>query len=187
MNKLHSLALGSVLGAAALVAPSASAADWNFGFSFGRPQPVFAPQQPRVVQQWVPGFYETRTEQVLVSPERHEKVWVEPVYRTEKHRDHVHQELVAAGYFKDVCIPAQYQTVQRQVFVPGYYKEVVVAPTYPNPTFQVAVGGNDHHDHGNWDRNDRDGRNDRNDRNDRNNDRNDRNDRPVRPTTIGYR
>lgn len=176
MNKIHSLALGSVLGVAALVAPSASAADWSFGFNFGRP--TFVAERPRVVQQWVPGYYETRTEQVLVSPERHEKIWVEPVYRTERHRNHLHQVLVAPGYFKNVCIPAQYQTVQRQVFIPGYYKEVVVAPTYPNPTFQVAIGGHDQcHD-----------RNDRNDWNrDGRNDRNDRNDRPIRPTVVGYR
>jgi hypothetical protein len=161
MFKIQTLALGALLGAAAFTTSNAKAADWDVNVSFGKNRPVFAPVPPQthIHREWVPGRYETRTERILIAPERHEKVWVPPVYETryERHRGHYHttQVLVAPGYYKDVCIPARYDTRVAQVWVPGFYREVAhtTRPSYPYPTF-----GGPRNDR--FDRNDRDFRND---------------------------
>lgn len=85
------------------------------------------------------GYYETRTETVMVVPERVERYWVAPVFVTKY--DSVgkpYSEKVSEGYYRDVVIPAQYETRAVRVWVPGYAAPVYAAPVYAAP---VVVGG----------------------------------------------
>ncbi len=64
------------------------------------------------------GYYRTVTEQVMVAPQRVEKHWVPPVYNTVKDSHGcVKTVKVRDGYMAQRVIPAQYQTVTRQVWV----------------------------------------------------------------------
>jgi hypothetical protein len=93
---------------------------------------------------WIPAHYETRSEQVLVSPERKE-IRVIPAV-TETRRDYYgkpYTVLVTPERREEICIPAQYRTVETKVWVPAQY-----------------VGGNNGRGPGFQDR-DHDGRNDR--------------------------
>jgi hypothetical protein len=166
MKTSSKVVLALILGfGGAAVSQNASAADWNFSFGFGRPvvvehcpPPIVVakpfPPPTRTVRTWVPERYESREEQVLVAPERHDRVWIEPEYTTryEKHGRHTHttKVLVRPGYWKEVCIPARYETRCTQVLIPGYWTETIV---------------DNRHDHGDDRWNDRryDDRNDRRD------------------------
>ena len=66
------------------------------------------------------GYYQTVTEQVMVAPSRVEKYWVPPAYNTVKDAHGcVKTVKVRDGYMAERVIPAQYQTVTRQVWVPS--------------------------------------------------------------------
>jgi hypothetical protein len=172
MNGKHALTMMALLGTMAMAAPSAKAADFGFSIAVGEPHPVvYRDNGPRTIRQWVPGRYETQTQQILISPERHEKVWVAPVYRTDRVRGRVVQVVVTPGFYRDVCIPAQYETRLAQVWVPGFYREVAVGPFFDRR--------DDHHDNRWNDRRD-DHRDDR--RDDRHDDHRDNDGRPgARP------
>jgi len=95
----------------------------------GYPRPVYPvypvyPVRPvyPVGQYYISGYYETRTETVLVEPERIERVYVQPVYETRQ--DATGKPLVvmvADGYYRDVVIPAKYATREVRVWIPGYW------------------------------------------------------------------
>jgi len=146
---------------------TASAADWNFSFGFGRPvvvehcpPPVViakpVPPPVRTVRTWVPERYETREEQVLVAPERHDRVWVDAEYvtRYDRHGCAI-RVLVRPGYWKEVCIPARYETRCTQVRIPGYWTEVAVNNRYDD---HRHGHGNDRWDNDRYDRHDDDRR-----------------------------
>ena len=64
------------------------------------------------------GYYQTVTEQVMVAPQRVEQYWVPPAYTTVKDAHGcVKTVKVRDGYMAKRVIPAQYQTVTRQVWV----------------------------------------------------------------------
>ena len=64
------------------------------------------------------GYYQTVTEQVMVAPQRVESYWVPPAYNTVKDASgNVQTVKVRDGYMAQRVIPAQYQTVTRQVWV----------------------------------------------------------------------
>jgi hypothetical protein len=167
MNLGTKVALAVMMGIGAVtLTTSASAADWNFSLGFGRPvveycAPVVV-ARPHTVRTWVPERYEKREEQVLVSPERHDRVWIADEFET--HLDHygrAHRVLVRPGYWKEVCIPAKYETRCTNVLIPGYWTEVAVNDRYDDRRYSDNRGDR------NWDR-----RDDRNDyrRDDRDND-----------------
>jgi len=109
-----------------VLATTASASDWGFSIGFGRPRPVLvAPYPPpvavRMVREWVPGHYETRSEQVLVSPAHYERQYVAPVYETRYEHRRAYSVCVRPGYWTEVYVPAQYETRYTQVFSAGYY------------------------------------------------------------------
>ncbi len=119
-----------MMGAAALTcSPNAEASDFGFSIQIGRPRPVVVREPVVVVQQpvrrWVPERYETRTEQVLVAPERHERHWVPEVVTITRHGKHGREtRTVTPGYWREVCIPAVYETRTSTVTIPGYWEEV---------------------------------------------------------------
>jgi len=78
------------------------------------------------------GHYATRVERVVVVPERHERVWVEPVYETRYSAYGPTRVVVSAGYYRDVCVPARYEdrNVSYWVEEPVY---VAPAPVYVAP------------------------------------------------------
>ena len=59
---------------------------------------------------WVSGHYTYRTEEVLVAPERFEKVWVAPKYKEIVSGSETIRVKVRDGYFKEVYVPARYAT-----------------------------------------------------------------------------
>jgi len=64
------------------------------------------------------GYYQTVTEQVMVAPQRVEQYWVPAEYTTVKDPSgNVQTVKVRDGYMAQRVIPAQYQTVTRQVWV----------------------------------------------------------------------
>lgn len=66
------------------------------------------------------GHYATRTHTVLVSPERHERVWVEPVYATRYDSCGTpYRVLIREGHWKTLHIPAQYETRTERYWVAG--------------------------------------------------------------------
>jgi len=114
--------------------PKAEASDFGFSIQIGRPRPVVV-QQP-VTRRWVPERYETRTERVLVSPERHERQWVPEVVTITRRGNHGREvRTVTPGYWREVCIPAIYETRTTTVMIPGYWESVPVechdAPVRP--------------------------------------------------------
>jgi hypothetical protein len=83
-------------------------------------------------QYYISGYYETRTETILVEPERIEKVYVEPVYDTRYTADGKPVVVkVADGYYREIVIPAKYTTIQTRVFVPGYWATTPVRTCPP--------------------------------------------------------
>jgi hypothetical protein len=81
---------------------------------------IFLGAAPRA--DYVPGHYETRTDTVLVAPERIEKRWVAPVFETRYNADGTPYTVkVCDGYWTTVNLPARYETRVVQVWVPGYY------------------------------------------------------------------
>lgn len=89
---------------------------------------------------WVPGHYVTRTETVLVRPERCERVWVEPLYDT-RYDDcgRPYRVLVRDGYWREVTVPARYETRHVEVWVPGRWEECgpVIYTTPSRPRISV--------------------------------------------------
>jgi hypothetical protein len=89
----------------------------------------------------------------MVSPERKEIKVIPAVLETR--RDYYgkpYTVMIAPERREEICIPARYEKVDRQVWIPGYYKDVVVqAPPVvcpppicapePRPGVTVAVGG----------------------------------------------
>jgi hypothetical protein len=81
------------------------------------------------------GYYETRTETVMIAPEQVERQWVNPVFVTKY--DSVgrpYNDKVADGYYREVVVPARYEVRTVRVWVPGYY----YGPVYSAP---ALVGG----------------------------------------------
>jgi len=163
-NLLKTTAAATLMGATFMATP-AQASDFSFNLNLGRPRPVVVYEPAFVVtrpvtivaqqRQWVPDRYETRTEQVLVCAERIDHVWVPERCATRYGRRGRPYTVVVPGYFRDVVIPAMYETRTTSVRIPGYWQET------PGCVTPAVV----HHD-------DCDDRDDRDDRNDRwNNDR----------------
>jgi hypothetical protein len=74
-----------------------------------------------VERTWVPGRWETRTEQVWVQGAER-RVWVEPLYETT--RDPAGNEtrvLLKEGHWRIVRDPGRYETREVQVWIPGRY------------------------------------------------------------------
>jgi hypothetical protein len=87
------------------------------------------------------GYYETRTETVMVAPERIERQWVEPVFVIRHDSEgRSYSVKLSDGYFREVVIPARYETRTVQVWVPVTY----AAPVYVAPVPSV-VGGAFYH------------------------------------------
>lgn len=90
------------------------------------------------------GYYETRTETVMVAPERVERQWVEPVFVIRHDSEGKSYSVkLSDGYYREVVIPARYETRAVQVWVPVTYA-VPVAPAYVAPVPSV-VGGAFYH------------------------------------------
>ncbi len=107
-------------------ATPASASEFRFDLNIGRPRVVV--QQPTVSRRWVPERVETRHEQILVSPERHERQWVQPRWEVSYNRIGDRVNVLRPGYWTEVCIPARYETRCVQTVVPGYWEEVPCLP-----------------------------------------------------------
>jgi hypothetical protein len=146
-----------LVGAAALTyTPKAEASDFGFSIQLGRPRPVVREQVVvQTVRRWVPERHETRTEQVLVSPERHERQWVSEVVTITRRGNHGREtRTVTPGYWREVCIPAQYETRTSTVCIPGYWEETPVTTRQevveqPRGGIAIQIGHSDRR----WDRN----------------------------------
>ena len=151
-------ALCVLVGAAALTySPNAEASDFGFSIQLGRPRPVVREQVVvQTVRRWVPERHETRTEQVLVSPERHERQWVSEVVTITRDRRGRQIRNVTPGYWREVCIPAVYETRTSTVCIPGYWEETPVESRQqvveqPRGGLSIQIGHSDRDRR--WDRN----------------------------------
>jgi hypothetical protein len=106
-----------------------------------------------------PGRTERREERVLVEPERirhvGEQVLVKPATVVHEYVPPVVEEIgvgplrvkktVREGYYRDVQVPAVYETVRTEVRAPAHYEvrqvDVQVPPTYQTVTHDVLVPG----------------------------------------------
>ncbi|HYG76748.1 MAG TPA: hypothetical protein VEK08_17220 [Planctomycetota bacterium] len=154
-------AILALLLGTSLTATKASAADFGFSINFGRPVVEHCPPprpvvvRPVTVREWVPERREVREEQVLVEPARCEKVWVpEVVEMRHDRRGRPYEVVIQEGYYKDVHVPARYETRCVTVVVPGYYRDVAVATCEPYRggygyrTGHVEYREHDRHDFG---------------------------------------
>lgn len=139
----------ALIGAAALTySPKAEASDFGFSVRIGNPRPVVVHQPPVVVQtarRWVPERYETRSEQVLVRPERHERQWVSEVVTITRDRRGREIRNVTPGFWHEVCIPAVYETRTTTVKIPGYWEDVTASNECHDAPVAAPVH---HHGHG---------------------------------------
>ncbi|HYF49549.1 MAG TPA: hypothetical protein VEJ63_09095 [Planctomycetota bacterium] len=147
-NLLKTTAAATLAGAAFMATP-AQAADFSFNIDFGhRPRPVIVHEpvpvvvtRPVVVERpvtivapqrrWVPERYETRTEQVLVCPERIERIWVPERVETRRGRGNRLITITHPGFYREQVIPAKYETRTTTVKIPGYWEEVPGCVTPP--------------------------------------------------------
>jgi hypothetical protein len=66
------------------------------------------------------GYYEMRTETVLVTPERIERQWIEPVFVIKYDQTGKPYRIkISEGYYREIVIPARYETRIVQVWVPA--------------------------------------------------------------------
>jgi hypothetical protein len=102
---------------------------------------------------YISGYYETRTETILVQPERIESQYIEPVYDTRYTADGRPVVVkVADGYYRNTVIPAKYVTREVRVWTPGYwsgsplrtYPPVVVEPR-SGVDFNFSIGQRGNH------------------------------------------
>jgi hypothetical protein len=90
----------------------------NFGFHFDRHE-----RESRPRERYIPGHYETRTEDVLVEPAHEERQWVPPVYQERfEHGRHCRLVVVREGYYECIRVPARYECRTVRVWVPGHYE-----------------------------------------------------------------
>lgn len=117
---------------------------YHHGYHGSYYRPYCGPYYPYVspVVVGVPsGYYETRTETVMVVPERIGKQWVEPVFVTRyDSAGRPFSEKVSDGYYREVVIPARYETQVVRVWVPSVVAAPVVAPA-PSVVGGVFYGG----------------------------------------------
>jgi len=93
-------------------------------------------------QYFISGYYETKTEIVLVEPERVEKQYVPPVYETKYENGKPVVVMIVEGYYRDVVIPAKYETREVRIWVPGYWSSLpyrVETPVVVEPRTGVDV------------------------------------------------
>lgn len=91
------------------------------------------------------GYYETREETVLVEPAHTEQVWVPSVYKYETDEDgNTVKILVKKGYYKEVYVPARYETRIVRVWVPCA-PVVVERPAYGGFFFSWSDRHHGHH------------------------------------------
>jgi len=114
------------------------------------PRPVYTvypvyPVRPvySVGQYYISGYYETRTETILVQPERIERQYVPPIFDT-RHDINGNPVVVkvAEGYYRNIVIPARYENVITKVWVPGYWSSVPVR-SYPPVVIEGQRSGFD--------------------------------------------
>jgi len=128
---IRQVVTGSLLliGLCALTPSTASAHEhFGFGLGIGPSYPVAVAPAPAVERVWVPGHYETRLTNVVVEPERRDREWIPEATRS--YRDgygYVHS-VTKPGYYRDVFVPARYETRETRVWVEGYYRDAVIAP-----------------------------------------------------------
>lgn len=121
-------ALGAAVFCATLVlTPNSAQAASHFDIGVGiGAAPVY---QPNVVCE---GHYESRTQRVLVLPERRERQWVDAVYETRYFNGRPQTVCVAQAGWREFVVPAQYEDRIVQVWVPGC---VAYYPRYVAPSF----------------------------------------------------
>lgn len=138
MFNARTVLLLGVLAAATLTA-SARASDWGFSFGYGRQYSDCAPRP--ATRQWVPDRYETRCEQVLVCPARYERRYVEPCYVTRYDRcGYPYRVCSSPGYWREVYVPARYETRNVSARVPGYYRDSGY-DSYSNDYYRSSSAG----------------------------------------------
>ena len=129
--------LATVLGLSlTTLSMPASASEWWGGVSFGTPAPVAVETQGR----WVPEHNEKRDQQVLVAPAHCEKQYVQPVFETRIEYGRRIQVQVSPGYYRDVTVPARYETRCVDVLVPGFWDHAGV------PAVTFSGRADFHHD-----------------------------------------
>ena len=133
-------ALGAAVLCATLVmtpksALAASHLDIDVGVGIAPSRPVY----PNVVCE---GHYESRTQRVLVSPERRERQWVDAVYETRYYNGRPQTVLVSQAGWREFVVPAQFEDRIVQVWVPGC---VAYYPRYVAPSFGFGFDYRSHH------------------------------------------
>jgi hypothetical protein len=82
---------------------------------------VYERSYPAAGSVWVPGHWQTRSEQVWV-PGETQRVWVEPVHETIRDPGGGESRvIVREGYWKEVTGAGRYETRTVRVWVPGQY------------------------------------------------------------------
>ena len=127
------LALAALIAAVALgTQSSASASEWGLRVGFGAPYANAVPARevclprPAIARQWIPDYIENRTETVLAAAAHTECVWVPAAYEYRWSRPGMAVRVLRPGYWREVCVPARYETRMVSVLVPGHWEEIAV-------------------------------------------------------------
>lgn len=96
--------------------------------------PPCPPPAPPPCEVWVPGHYETHSEQVWVQGDR-EKVWVPPAYKTVWDGCRYIRVICAPGHYDVISHPGHYECSEVQVWVRGHYELARndAPPVYDSP------------------------------------------------------
>lgn len=98
--------------------------------------PVY--QAPVIVtgSYYIPGYFDTRRDTVLVESARVEKQYVQPVFETRYSQEgKPYTVQIAVGYTKDIVIPARYEERETKVWIEGYWSS---SPIRTGPVVVVA-------------------------------------------------
>jgi hypothetical protein len=92
---------------------------------------------------YVPGYWATKTQEVLVEPARIAKIWIEPKYDEMIIDGKIVVVKVRDGYFKETLIPARYETTTTTYFVPGRYVSISTSSVgigISTPSVSIGLG-----------------------------------------------
>ena len=105
-----------------LSAPASRADEprFRFGLHIGEGFGLVIHHSDRERRRCIPGYYEERTERILVEPEHCERRWAPAIYETRHHGRHGrgYEVCVHEGYWEEYTVPARYECRTVRVWVP---------------------------------------------------------------------
>ena len=138
IGKLSMMTGALILTGAAAFSSRSEASERVFvGVNAGQP----AYYAPVVERQYVPGHYELRTETVVVEPERRVHEWIAPQTTSQTDARGYVYTVTNPGHYRDVRLPARYETREVQVWVAGYYQDIGVERPVVRSRPYFSLGG----------------------------------------------